>query len=70
MQWKRIICVFCLFVFFQNGYLLGEMVFDVSELEFVISSVIFEIIECEKSVLFVVLQVSMFDQVFVGCGFQ
>ena len=44
------------------------MAFDASELESAISSVIFEIIEREKSVSSAASQVSTFDQVSVGCG--
>jgi len=36
--------------YFQDGYLSGAMAFDAGDLESAISSVIFEIIEREKSV--------------------
>lgn len=44
--------------FFQDGYLSGAVAFDAGDLESAISSVIFEIIEREKSVSSAASQVS------------
>ena len=54
---NKVIIGLCV-LFFQDGYLSGAMAFDAGDLESAISSVIFEIIEREKSVSSAASQVS------------